>query len=197
MKTIDFYHLNAEKLAAQYDSLSFEQVHADWLDILKLLPQGASVVDIGAGSGRDALALHAQGFSVTAVEPADKLRKHGQQKSPQIIWLDDTLPDLRRLKQNQKFDLVLVSAVWMHLTQTQQKHALLNIKMLLKAKGFLVITLRHGNFDDERTANRLDAQWLINQAERNQLTLCRNTANPDQLARQNVSWQTLAFQYAG
>src|SRR5690554_5137245 len=150
MKTIDFYHVNADKLATQYDSLSFEQVHGDWLAMLSELSPKASVVDIGAGSGRDARALQQLGFTVTAVEPADKLRKLGQQHAPEVIWLDDSLPDLRRLKLNQRFDLVLVSAVWMHLNQAQQKLALKNIKQLLTAKGITVITLRHGCFDDGR-----------------------------------------------
>ncbi|RUO48458.1 class I SAM-dependent methyltransferase [Pseudidiomarina donghaiensis] len=193
MKNIAFYHTNADKLASQYDSLTFEQVHADWLPVLQLLPRGASIVDIGAGSGRDALALHHQGFHVTGVEPADKLRKLGQQKSSEIIWLDDKLPELRRLKLNQRYDLVLISAVWMHLGRNEQKKALKSLKQLLKPNGFAVITLRFGHFDDGRTAYELDADWLIHEAATNSLQLHLNSAANDKLARHDVSWQTLVF----
>lgn len=195
MKNIAFYHANADKLASQYDSLTFAQVHADWLSVLQQLPPGASIADIGAGSGRDALALHQLGFTVTAVEPADKLRKLGQQKSPDIIWLDDALPELRRLKLNQRYDLVLLSAVWMHLDRNEQKKALKSVKQLLKPNGFAVITLRYGSFDDGRTAYALDADWLIHKAEANDMHLHLNSAASDKLARQDVSWQTLVFRH--
>ncbi len=51
-KTADVYDRDAEPLAARYESKTFEEVHADVLD---LAPDGASLVlEIGAGSGRDA-----------------------------------------------------------------------------------------------------------------------------------------------
>ena len=53
----DYMGANAERLAAQYESGSFEEIHRSWIGYL---PQkGARVVDIGTGSGRDAYALEA------------------------------------------------------------------------------------------------------------------------------------------
>jgi len=50
--TLDAYNREADSLSARYESRSFEEIHSDALD---LLPDSTTpVLDIGAGSGRDA-----------------------------------------------------------------------------------------------------------------------------------------------
>jgi 2-polyprenyl-3-methyl-5-hydroxy-6-metoxy-1,4-benzoquinol methylase len=69
------YSENAQTLARQYESVTFADVHRDVLHLFPAPP--ARVVDIGAGSGRDAAALAARGYSVLAIEPTDALRQEG------------------------------------------------------------------------------------------------------------------------
>jgi protein-L-isoaspartate O-methyltransferase len=70
------YGENATALAQQYESITFEEVHRD---VLHLFPSSPSkVLDVGAGSGRDAAALARRGHWVTAVEPTGALRRQGQ-----------------------------------------------------------------------------------------------------------------------
>lgn len=80
-KTVDIYHQGAELFATQYDALSFEQVHACWSAYWPQSGQQQLVLDIGAGSGRDALWLAQQGCQVIAVEPAADLLRLGQLKT--------------------------------------------------------------------------------------------------------------------
>src|ERR1700738_5335455 len=116
--------VDAQRLFAQYESADFDEIHSHWLCYLP--PSGARVADIGAGSGRDAAALSDRGFAVTAVEPSldmitqAKLR-HG---SSTIEWIQDYLPSLGKLRQERRtFDLLLLSAVWMHLDKREQRYA--------------------------------------------------------------------------
>ena len=113
--SIGWYDANAETISARYESVTSEAVH-DWLR--DLLPRdSASVLDIGAGSGRDAAWLAANGHDVVAVEPSASMRTaatalHG---SSAINWFDDRLPALDKVSRSGlSFDLILVSAVWMH-----------------------------------------------------------------------------------
>lgn len=118
----DFYTSNAQRLAQQYDSLSPEQVHADWLAHLPSIKpnQTLQALDLGAGSGRDASWLAGKGWDVLAVEPSaglsrlGELATHGQS----VRWLNDALPALASLpaSYDASFDLILASAMWMHLT---------------------------------------------------------------------------------
>jgi SAM-dependent methyltransferase len=101
------YAEEAERLIEPYESLPFADVHGP---VLHLLPQApSSVLDIGAGTGRDAAAFAAMGHRVVAVEPTDELRMRGMVLHPSssIEWLDDALPELNLLrKRSQTFDLV-------------------------------------------------------------------------------------------
>ena len=81
----------------------------------------------------------------------------------------------------------------MHLTHVQQQQSLQRCSQLLVAEGHLVITLRHGEFDDERVANPVNESDTIEFAKSCGLTLIHNTDSSDKLHRQGVSWQTLVF----
>ncbi len=114
---IAYYDQHANDLASQYNSLSFKEVHCDWLD---LIPTSGFALDVGCGSGRDAAALADTGLSVIAIAPAKELltRTKSQFTSPNISWLNDSLPELEHVyKLGIKFDLILLSAVWMHIPE--------------------------------------------------------------------------------
>lgn len=56
------YGQAADVLAEQYESVTFTQVHQDTLHLLPAVP--SRILDIGAGTGRDAAALAALGHQV-------------------------------------------------------------------------------------------------------------------------------------
>src|SRR5262245_52668633 len=93
------YAEEAPRLVEPYERLAFADVHGP---VLHLLPQRPSrVLDIGAGTGRDAAAFAAMGHRVVAVEPTDELRTRGMALHPSssIEWLDDALPELSLLQE--------------------------------------------------------------------------------------------------
>jgi SAM-dependent methyltransferase len=189
-----FYSEHAETLVSQYDSVSFESVHKDWLH---LLPTRGHVLDIGAGSGRDARYLSEKGFKVYAAEPVLALLLTAQENSADsgIVWLQDALPCLPETKLlNIKFDLILVSAVWMHLSPEQQSLSIQVMQSLLTTSGRLVITLRHGNFHDGRYGFPVNAENLCQWAKKNELSvLLKTELVEDQLGRGDIAWQTLVL----
>ncbi|SEO84005.1 class I SAM-dependent methyltransferase [Aquisalimonas asiatica] len=68
----DIYSRNARRYFDQYQKLSFDEVHQDWLGHLPDRP--GFVLDVGVGSGRDAAVLADMGWEVVAVESAAELR---------------------------------------------------------------------------------------------------------------------------
>jgi len=45
--------------------------------------------------------------------------------SPMIEWLDDSLPDLAVMRaRGEEFDVVMLTAVWMHLDKLQRRRAM-------------------------------------------------------------------------
>lgn len=192
-KNITYYSANASELARQYNSLPFEAVHKDWLNEI---PKDGMVLDVGAGSGRDARYLAAKGLGVVAVEPSNGIRELAQQYtvSNPIHWIADSLPELTEVFRLQtKFDLILLSAVWMHIAPSSRERAFRKLSSLLKPNGKLIISLRHGICDDERTMYDVSADELAKFASQFGLTyrLLTSEQSADVLGRDGVTWQTV------
>lgn len=196
MRSTKYYNVNAEWLSEYYNSLAVDSIHRSW--IKSNLPEKPGIAcDIGAGSGRDANWLAERGWDVVAVEPSNEMRQLAQKQThPNVTWLDDSLPDLAKLKLlGHRFDLVLLSAVWMHVPPAKRERAFRIISELLKPSGVLVITLRQGSDEAEnleRDFHEVTADELLEFARRRALSLTRQTTEPDQ-KRGHVRWQTLVF----
>lgn len=197
---IEHYHQHAAKFQAQYDSLVAKEVHADWAPLLDSCVPGRAL-DVGAGSGRDALWLMRKGWQVTAVEPAQGLRERGQRTTgKQVKWVDTQLPLLSHLERPAEgYDLILLSAVWMHLPQNERPQAFTRLAELLATTGRLIITLRFGPSDPKRPMFDVSVDELRQLAQPQGLELQRlgPAISIDRLQRPEVSWQTLCFRPVG
>jgi SAM-dependent methyltransferase len=139
------YSEEADTLARQYESVRFVDVHGPVLHLLPTVP--SDVLDIGAGTGRDAAALVGMGHRVVAVEPTAALRDRAALLHPSsdIEWIEDYLPRLDRvIARGDRFDVVMLTAVWIHLDPQQQEEAMPKLASLLRPGGVLLLTLRHG-----------------------------------------------------
>ncbi|PMH46179.1 SAM-dependent methyltransferase [Vibrio sp. 10N.286.49.B3] len=191
--TSSFYSQNASELADQYNGLEFESVHQAWKPYWP--EAGSNVLDVGAGSGRDAKWMNAQGCEVIAVEPCNALRQIGQQSTgPDVTWLDDSLPILKSVQSlGMRFDLILVSAVWMHLAPSLRERAFRKLSNLLSPNGKLVISLRHGAFTDGREGFPVSVEELEKMSKDHALKLQLVSGSKDNLQRTDVSWQTVVL----
>lgn len=191
---LTFYSENISSLVTQYDSVSFESVHNAWL---KHVPTNGMALDIGAGSGRDARYLSEKGLKVYAVEPVLNLMQAAKNNSSKydIAWYQGGLPNLSQIKVlGIQFDLILLSAVWMHLSFEERSLSMKTMASLLNAGGTLVITLRHGEFSDGRTAFPISVDEVCRLGEQNDLSLLLKTdLSDDQLGRGDVVWQTIVL----
>ena len=139
------YEDAADALIKKFEAISsvdlFQAVHDD------LPGKPSRILDIGAGTGRDAAWFASQSHTVVAVEPVDGLRTYGMSRhtSPNITWLDDSLPELLRTSTlGEKFDLIVLSAVWQHLNDTHRQQAFSVLQQLTAKGGKIIMSLRHG-----------------------------------------------------
>ncbi|HJU71348.1 MAG TPA: methyltransferase domain-containing protein [Paucimonas sp.] len=192
------YIEDAELLIPRYESVSFLDKYKA---VAHLFPKKQSkILDIGAGTGVDAAWLAAKGHCVLAVEPTSPFRHAAASLHPsnRIEWLDDSLPHLHKTRtRRESFDLVLVTAVWMHLSAQERQQAMSNIANLLKPSAFLVISLRHGLAPSNRRVFDVSAEETIELAQKNGLLkkLYQRTESVQSINRQaEVTWSWIAFQ---
>ena len=192
---IDYYDQNADRLSQQYNSVSFDQVHNSWSN---LLPDSGMVLDVGCGSGRDASALANKNLNVIAIDPSQQLLNKAKKQfsSPNITWLNDSLPKLSNVyKLDTKFDFILLSAVWMHIPSSERQRCFRKLAHLLNPNGVLVITLRHGNSPDDRLMYPVNQDEIKEFASNQGLVMesLNDPTQPDKLKRDEVSWETVAL----
>ena len=191
--SVDFYSQNATALSERYRSVTFESVHAAWHHLLP--PHSALILDVGAGSGRDAAWLAQHGHEVVALEPSPSLREIGRQQTPaNVRWIDDSLPALTEVNRLAlRFDVILVSAVWMHVAPGERDRALRKLSALLRPGGILVLTLRETPFDDGRSFHPTPPEELRSLAREHMLEVVLESQNTDSLRRQDIAWRTFVF----
>ncbi|SHH95824.1 class I SAM-dependent methyltransferase [Ferrimonas marina] len=195
-----FYEQNAEQLSEQYRSVEFDQVHQGWRSALSaaLGKDNCRILDVGAGCGRDARNLALMGAEVVAAEPCKALADLGRSftKGLAVKWIDDALPALNKVSaQEQCFDLILLSAVWMHLAPSERPRALRKLSNLLKPGGSIVVTLRHGQSPDQRQMHPVSLDELKKLGRGLGLSLVSSTSSDaDKLGRNEVHWQTAVLQ---
>jgi SAM-dependent methyltransferase len=188
------YGEEADKLAVSYESLTFEGVQREVLHLIPSVP--CRVLDIGAGTGRDAAALAAKGHTVTAMEPTAAMRVHGQRLHalPRIEWMDDALPELAVLRATaRRYDLVMATAVWMHLDKAERATAMRNVAELMAPHALFLASLRHGPVPSGRRMFDVSADETVALAGDHGLSPIHRSGRGDMFGRPGVTWTFLGF----
>jgi ubiquinone/menaquinone biosynthesis C-methylase UbiE len=212
----NYYNDNVEEVAQQYLSLSFDEVHGHWAHHLEaiLKKPNASILDVGAGAGRDvshiaslAAKRSAQSniknnsLNIYAIEPAVELLKVGQKttENQNIHWIQDLLPTLYKTTRLEiSFDLILLSAVWMHIPKSQRARSIRKLANILKPGGKIIISLKFGMSEEDqklRGMHHISADEIEKLGQDLGLVSTLETQNEkDKLNRDGIYWQTVVLQ---
>lgn len=180
------YREKAETRFTHFESTTTEYFN---FFINRIAPAPARVLDIGAGSGKDAAIYAEHGYDVVALEPAHELRALAAAKhtSPRITWLDGRLPLLETVQdQKQSFGHAHMNSVIFHLPLEAIRPALEATHALLKPEGTLYISLRHGPPDPARPMFPITEQDIVDNGT-GLFTPILSEHKPDAI-RDNVSW---------
>jgi SAM-dependent methyltransferase len=191
------YAEEAEELFKLYEAIPAADSHRTVLHLIPTAP--GRILDIGSGTGRDAAWFASLGHRVVAVEPTDAMRIPAMalHPSPAIEWLNDSLPELVHLKaRGETFDLVMLSAVWMHLDETQRQRAMPNLAALVRAEGTVIMKIRHGPVPVGRRMFEVSSEETIELAQAQGLQAVLNVLTESSQQRNRlagVTWTNLAF----
>ena len=138
-QTLRYYESYAEKAERRYEG-------AD-AGIASLFPfvfqRGERVLEIGAGSGRDAARLLQQGIDVQAVEPSGRLRRLALAAHPELQGrlFDGFLPGGLPAECQREYEGILLSGVIMHIPDGELFDAAFELRGRLVKGGKLLISM--------------------------------------------------------
>ena len=195
--TISWYDDNAEQLASRYDQADAATLHAL---LAKWIPSGSSVLEIGCGSGRDALFLASLGYTVTALDGsgsmiAEARKKLSAQEAANVSFQRAffPLPDDHPLL-SKKFNAVTAIAVLMHIPDTELFPFACQVKLLLEDGGIFFCSFCCGERQEKDVRLNVDrepgeVQLLF---ERLGFRFLAREETKDGLGR-NMLWTSMVF----
>jgi SAM-dependent methyltransferase len=163
-----------------------------------------SVLEIGAGSGRDAAALVQLGFDVHAIEPSDSLRERAVSAHPELTGrlFAGSLPHGLPQGLRDSYDGILMSAVIMHIPDAELFDSAFALRERLREGGKVLLSFATERSDvtpgsDRDPSGRLMIMRPVSQVkllfERLGFSLESEWISADSAGRANVRWATLLF----
>ncbi len=190
------YAAHAPVMARRYDAVTTDLVLSGLADLIPSPP--TPVLDIGAGSGRDTAWFLDRGHAVTAVEPVAAFRAIIAARAATATLIDATLPELKGVCGG--FGLILVNAVWHHLSPGAREGAIRRLSDLVARDGRILLALRHGPVPAGVPVHALDMEEETSRAETVGLSVLRRLHMPAldaETAAAGISWTWLALTKEG
>lgn len=144
-KTLDYYNKNAEEYVLKSHNLPIQESLDNFL---KDISPNSHILEIGTGSGRDAIYFSNKGYRVTTIEPSISLTEKAQELinkeslRPGLVQIFTT--DWQNFQSSEKYDAIYAMASLLHLPKSEIKQAFEKCIDCLSDGGKLFISLKSG-----------------------------------------------------
>ena len=141
--TLSYYNQNALSFVEGTKDVDFKTIQDKFIS---RLPQGATILDFGCGSGRDTKYFLAQGFKVTATDGSEELCKMASEYTgipiKQMLFME--------LEEVDTYDGIWACSSILHCPYDDLVVVMQKISMALKNNGVLYTSFKYGTFSGER-----------------------------------------------
>ena len=141
--TIDYYNENAKKFIDGTVAVDFKHIQDTFLD---LLPEHATILDFGCGSGRDTKYFLEQGCMVDAMDGSLELSKAASKYTG--INVKHML--FQELNEKEKYDGIWACASILHVKREELPEIIRKMSLAAKANGIIYLSFKYGDFEGER-----------------------------------------------
>lgn len=193
-KTLEYYNKNAELFSENTFDVDMSTLYQQFLDYLS--PNG-SILDIGCGSGRDALFFHQQGYKVTAFDFAPELVQLARQNT----GLDIQEASFYDIDDIEKYTGIWACASLLHCERSRLPEVLTKIINALKPDGICYLSFKYGSEDREKEGRHFTDLNEVQMAEllipHKNILLLQQWITTDNRPDRDDKWLNIIFQKRG
>jgi SAM-dependent methyltransferase len=145
-KTVERYQKAAKEFIGRYQDVKPGRIYEL---IAVFFKRKMLTLDVGCASGRDLSYLKGSGFQVEGLDAVQAFVDYCKEALSDVPVYHDSLPKLASIPDN-KYDNVLLSAVFMHIPKEDIVEAAENIVRITKPGGRIIISVRTAQCEDKR-----------------------------------------------
>ena len=132
-----------DQSANRYFNTTFDaDVRGLYEHFIKYVPNGAKILDLGCGSGRDVKAFFDMGYDVDAIDGSEELAR----LASEYTGIQVKCMDFSQLNESSVYDAVWACASLLHVTSQNLPNIMARIRRALKPSGVAYASFKHGNF---------------------------------------------------
>ena len=187
-QTSNYYNQHAQLFFENTYQVEMESLYAPFL---RYLPEQASILDLGCGSGRDILAFKKKGYQVEAIDYSAELVK----KARELTNIEVRQQSFYDLAENNKYDGIWACASLLHCERDRLTEVLGLIFKALKPNGVCYMSFKYGNTDREKEGrsftdlNEQQAHDLLKQID--QALLLQQWITVDKRPERTEEWMNI------
>lgn len=136
-QTISYYEENAVEFCKNTISADMSFCRDKFLQYLK---DGAVILDVGCGSGRDSVAFKQLGYHVTAIDASPKICQEAEKVLEQKV----ICKTFEELDDENVYDGIWACASLLHVTKDKMGEVLHRLKRALKDGGIIYASFKYG-----------------------------------------------------
>ena len=189
-QTSNYYNQHAQAFFENTYQVEMESLYAPFL---RYLPEHASILDLGCGSGRDILAFKKKGYQVEAIDYSAELVK----KARELTNIEVCQQSFYDLAENNKYDGIWACASLLHCDRDRLPEVMGRIFKALKPNGVLYMSFKYGNTDREKDGRQFtdldeqQAQALLDQLDG--VELLQQWMSVDKRPDRNEEWLNILW----
>ena len=190
-RTIDYYNQNADQFFTTTYDVDMTSLYKIFLHYL---PDNASILDLGCGSGRDSLAFKNFGYQVAATDYSKEL----VDKASRLTGIEVRFESFYELSELNQYDGVWACASLLHCERKRLPEVLEKILKALKVNGICYMSFKYGagdRYKDGRQFTDMDesqAQSLLKKFDN--ILLLQQWITIDKRPDHNEDWLNIVFQ---
>ena len=194
MKTKDYYDNNAQEFVNSTFMVDMQSLYQPFLN---LIPDFGRILDLGCGSGRDALAFKNMGYQIEAMDYSAELVK----QASDLTGIEVRLQSFYDLDEIDTYDGIWACASLLHCERHRLVDVLQRMIQSLKANGVIYMSFKYGDQDREKDGreftdlNEQQAGELL--VHFNQVSLAKQWISIDKRPDRTEQWLNLLWKKNG